>query len=300
MNVTPGRRCAAGSSTRGALGRWSSILDSSSPAAVPKNRRRWHRHKWPHIFPARFLHSCRKTWNQTGDCFFWIPVGLNRGASLASSPVADLPIFTPQMKSVSWIFFSLSLLQVLPLFILIFFYFLYIFSVHFIENYFLRALALFIGWGKNVLRFCFWFLFFQFHQLYIFLVLYSIFSHLSTCMHERHQLFWKPAFKCACVSVCVSQQVAAVFLCLFSEICRICFTPGIDIKTIINGLYMSLIRLKYLYRSVCFLQLNHTTNLKHSMLAVRSALWNGKQIIYCFVQLKMTMQVSKQNLKCIL
>lgn len=67
-----GKRCAVGLSIRVALVRWLLTLASSSPAAVPKNKR-WDPHKWPRAFLTQFLSSSRKTWKKTGDCFYWTP-----------------------------------------------------------------------------------------------------------------------------------------------------------------------------------------------------------------------------------
>lgn len=69
-----GRRSAVGLSTKGGLERWLLILDFSSPAAVPKNRRLWHPHKPPHTFQTRFLRSSQKMWKKPGNCFCWLPL----------------------------------------------------------------------------------------------------------------------------------------------------------------------------------------------------------------------------------
>lgn len=122
ISLCSGKRCAAELSTRVALVRWLLILGSSSLAAVPKNKR-WDPHKWPQASLTHFPSSSRKTWRKTGDCFYRTPLQGHQWHP-PLSPVADLHVSVPPMKSVRFFFYEL--------FPFTWVFFFYIFVVHFL------------------------------------------------------------------------------------------------------------------------------------------------------------------------
>lgn len=154
ISLSSGKRCAVGLSTRVALVRWLLTLDSSSLAAVPKNKR-WDPHKWPQASLTHFPSSSRKTGKKTGDCFYRTPLQ-GRPWHPPLSPVADLHVSVPPMKSVRFFF-----LLIVSFYMGIFLHFCIESIFSFIKKEkklkkMLRALVLFIGRGQNV-RHNFWF-----------------------------------------------------------------------------------------------------------------------------------------------